>query len=141
MAESKYSKHIVTDLKTPQFSEEFNARYREFAKRILWMDSNVVEGAFQMNCSWYLRPNKYATEPHTHDSDEIIGFFSSDPDDPYTLDGEVEFWIEDEQFILEKTCMIFIPGGMKHCPLILRRVDKPIFHFSTVTEGTYNLKQ
>jgi hypothetical protein len=26
---------------------------------------------------------------------------------------------------------------MKHCPLILRRVDRPIFHFSTVTSGQY----
>jgi hypothetical protein len=24
-----------------------------------------------------------------------------------------------------------------HCPLIIRRVDRPIFHFSVVTGGTY----
>lgn len=141
MAESKYGKHIVTELKTPDFPAEFTARYKEFAKRILWMDSNVVEGAFQMNCSWYLHAYKHATEAHTHDSDEIIGFFSSDPDNPYELDGEIEFWIEDEKFLITKTAMIFIPAGMKHCPLILRRVDKPIFHFSTVTENTYKVNR
>ena len=141
MAESKYGKYIVTELKTPDFPAEFVARYKEFAKRILWMDSNVVEGAFQMNCSWYLHPYQHATEAHTHDSDEIIGFFSSDPDNPYELDGEVEFWIEDEKFLITKTAMIFIPAGMKHCPLILRRVDKPIFHFSTVTDTTYKVNR
>ena len=26
---------------------------------------------------------------------------------------------------------------MKHCPLVLRRVDRPIFHFTTVTGHKY----
>ncbi len=141
MAESRNSKYIVTELKTPDFPAEFVARYNEFAKRILWMDSNVVEGAFQMNCSWYLRPSRHATESHTHDTDEILGFFGSDPEDPYTLHGEVEFWIEDEKFMITRTSMIFIPAGLRHCPLILHRVDKPIFHFSTVTDKTYKVNR
>lgn len=141
MAESRHSKYIVTELKTPDFPAEYIARYKEFATRILWMDSNVVEGAFQMNCSWYRRPSRYAPEPHTHDCDEILGFFGSDPEDPYTLHGEVEFWIEDEKFLLDQTCMIFIPAGLRHCPLIIQRVDKPIFHFSTVTDKTYKVNQ
>ena len=54
MKESKYGKYIVTELKTPNFSTEFVEAYAKFATRILWMDNSVVEGAFQMNCSWYL---------------------------------------------------------------------------------------
>ena len=34
--------------------------------------------------------------------------------------------------------MVFIPAGLKHCPLILKRVDKPIFHFSVVTSGHWD---
>jgi hypothetical protein len=137
MSSNKYKKCIVTELKAPESSPEQVARYAEFARRILWMDNNVVEGAFQMNCSWYLRPTKGISEPHSHEYDEIIGFFSSNPEDPYELDGEIEFWLEDEQYFLTKTCMIFVPAGMKHCPLILKRVDRPIFHFTTVNGGQY----
>jgi hypothetical protein len=138
MAKSKYGKYIVTELKTPEFGPEFVTRYKAFATRILWMDENVVPGAFQMNCSWYLRtPAKQMSEGHKHDVDEIIGFFGSDPDNPYDLGGEIEFWLEDEKHIINKTAMIFVPAGMKHCPLIIRRVDRPIFHFSTVTGGKY----
>ncbi len=140
MAATGHSKYIVTELKAP-FTAEYAARYSKFAKRILWMDDNVVEGAFQMNCSWYLHPTENTPEAHTHDCDEIIGFFGSDPDDPYALHGEVEFWIEDEKFLLDRTCMIFIPAGMRHCPLVLRRVDMPIFHFSTVTGKIYETKE
>jgi hypothetical protein len=137
MKDSKYSKYVVTELKTPKFTPEAITSYNSFAKRILWMDKNNVEGAFQMNCSWYLKPSAHLAQSHTHDSDEIIGFFGSDPDNAYDLGGEVEFWIEDEKFILTKSCMIFIPRNIKHCPLIVRKVDRPIFHYSTLTEGQY----
>jgi len=137
VTESKYGKYIVTELKTPDFAPEFVSRYKEFATRILWMDSNVVEGAFQMNCSWYLKPSTHGAEGHKHDVDEIIGFFGSDSSNPHDLGGEIEFWLEDEQHIITNSAMIFVPAGMMHCPLIIKRVDKPIFHFSTVTGGQY----
>jgi len=142
MDNSKYGKYIVTDLKTPaKFTPEFNAAYARWATRILYMDSNVVDGAFQMNCSWYRKPpeaDSAEKHSHTHDADEIIGFFSGDPDNPRDLGGEVEFWLEDEMHLITRSAMIFVPRGMRHCPLILRRVDRPIFHFSTVTAGIYN---
>ena len=141
MPKSKYSKYVVTELKAPSFSPEFVTMYQQFATRILWMDSNVVEGAFQMNCSWYLKPSTHGAEAHKHDVDEIIGFFGNDSNNPYDLGGEIEFWLEDEKQIITKSAMIFVPAGMKHCPLIIRRVDSPIFHFSTVTGGKYIQKK
>jgi hypothetical protein len=33
--------------------------------------------------------------------------------------------------------LVFIPKGMKHCPLIVRRVDRPILHFSAGIARTY----
>src|SRR5208337_5580397 len=41
-----------------------------------------------------------------------------------------ELWLEDEQFILNKSFIAYIPAGMKHCPLRIRRIDKPMFHFT-----------
>jgi len=140
MTESKYGKHIVTELKSPHSPEQVT-RYAQWATRILWMDDKVVDGAFQMNCAWYLRPpatpTPEASGSHTHDADEIIGFFGNNPEAPYDLGGEIEFWLEDEQHILTRSCMIFVPSGMRHCPLKIRRVDRPIFHFSSVTSGQY----
>ena len=138
MTDTKYGKYIVTDLKSP-YSQEENEAYAQWATRVLWLDNKVVTGAFQMNVSWYLKPQtgQQPLEAHTHEPDEIIGFFGNNHEDPYDLGGEVEFWLEDEQHIITRSCLIFVPGGMKHCPLILRRVDRPIFHFSTVTGGSY----
>jgi hypothetical protein len=141
MGKSRYGKYIVTDLIT-QMSEESKARYAKFATRVLWMDDKVVPGAFQMNVSWYLKPQNMSTGTgHNHDAPELIGFFSSDPDKPYELGAEIEFWLEDEKFMLTKSCMIYVPAHMNHCPLILRRIDRPVFHFSVVTGGTYKQEQ
>jgi hypothetical protein len=141
MDNTKYGKYIVTELQTPKrFTPEFNAAYATWAKRVLWLDNDVVPGAFQINCSWYCSPPQVKTGEafaHTHDSDEIIGFFGDNYKDPYDLGAEIEFWIEDEPHIITSSALIFIPKGLKHCPLILKRVDRPIFHFTTVNSGQY----
>jgi mannose-6-phosphate isomerase-like protein (cupin superfamily) len=141
MPKSKYSQYVVTELKTPPFPAEAVARYNTFAKRILWVDKNVVPGAFQMNCSWYLKRLEKGPPAHTHDVDEIIGFFGNDFTRPYDLGGEVEIWLGDEKQIITKSALVFVPAGMTHCPLNLNRVDRPIFHFSVVTAGEYIIKE
>ena len=140
MTESKHAKYIITDLTKRHTDPEAVARYAKIGKRILWLDDEVLPGAFQMNCSWYLHASETGPGAHYHDVPEIIGFFSPDPEHPNDLNGEIEFWMEDEKFMLTKSCMIFVPANMKHCPLILRRVDQPIFHFTTVTAGKYEIK-
>ena len=145
MTEKKYEKYIITKLQAPDFGAAVTKSYNKFAKRILWIDDNLLEGAFQMNCSWYLAPMPKRDEnsnsgEHVHETDEIIGFFGSDPDAPYDLNGEIEFRMEDEEFLITKTCMIFVPKGIKHTIPFLRQVSKPIFHFTTVTGGQWGPK-
>lgn len=135
---SKYSKYVVTELKEPPEQKKIARDYNKYAARILWMDKDVVPGAFHMNTAWYLKAAQTLEDrPHAHDEDEIIGFFGSDANNPYDLHGEIEIWLEDEKQVITKSAMLFIPAGMKHCPLVLKRVDRPIFHFTVVTSGRY----
>ena len=138
MSTSRTAKYVVTELKMPEEKKRIDADYRKYARRILWLDDTVVEGAFHMNTAWYLKPGPtLETTPHKHDTDEIIGFFGSDPENPHDLGGEVEIWLEDEKQVIDRSAMIFVPAGMTHCPLVIKRVDRPIFHFTTVTGGQY----
>jgi hypothetical protein len=133
---------IVTELKMPESKQRIAAQYSMYAKRILWMDEQVVAGAFHMNTAWYLRAAETLEDvPHVHDTDEIIGFFGGDPEDPWNLGGEVEIWLEDEKHLIDRSAMIFVPAGMRHCPLVLKRVDRPIFHFTTVTGHRYDKQE
>ena len=133
-------KYIVQDLKDPDMgTPEFKAMYKKFANRILWIDDNVVEGAFQMNTAWYFDvPEKDPVfDEHVHDYDELIGFYGSNPDDPYDLGAEMEVTIDGEVHKIARTSMIFLPAGMPHMPLSIKKVDRPVFHFSIVLNPEY----
>ena len=47
-----------------------------------------------------------------------------DPNNLSELGGEVEFWIEGEKHVFDKSTAVFIPAGVWHCPLFTHRVDK-----------------
>ena len=119
----------------------FKEIYDKFSHRIVWIDGNVVPGAFQMNTAWYSAvPER---DPifleHCHDdADELIGFLGSDPDNPNDLGGEIEFTINGEAHLLTKSSIIFVPAGVPHNPMRILRVDRPILHFSVVTTRLYD---
>jgi hypothetical protein len=135
MTESKYGKYIITELK-PSIAAGGQGHLK-----LIYLDDEVIKGAFYVECAWiWPGCELYPTaepEAHTHDFDEVITFFGTNPEDPYDLCGEIELWLEDEKHILTKSCLVFVPKGMKHCPLIMRRVDRPIFHFAAGTGGIY----
>ena len=138
----EYGKYFVQELQAPKdmMTPEFTAIYEKFAKRILWMDGNVVPGAFQMNTAWYFdvpERDPIFTE-HVHDYDELIGFYGSDPDNPNDLGGTIEFTVNGEAHTLTKSTMIFLPGGLEHNPMRILEVNKPIFHFSVVMNNNYD---
>ncbi len=133
MAKSEYKKYILTDLKLPREMEEKEAEYNRWARHLLWLDHHVIEGSPFVNTAWYFKPEPediLATiAPHIHPFDEVVGFFGSDPQNPYDLGGEIVFRLENERYILKNSCFLFIPKGMKHSGEIIK-VERPIFHVS-----------
>ncbi len=138
--QGEYGKYIIQELQDPNLgSPDFQEMYKKFSNRILWIDNNVLEGAFQMNTAWYyaVPPVSPVFDEHVHDHDELIGFFGSNPEDPYDLGAELEAGINGEMHKITKSSLIFVPGGMKHMPLSINRVDRPVFHFSIVLNSEY----
>ncbi|MEM2424929.1 MAG: hypothetical protein QXU81_08125 [Candidatus Bathyarchaeia archaeon] len=142
-SEQKYSKYIVSEMKKsglPQPPQNLPPHVPK-TTRILYIDNEVVEGAFYMECVWFGKGVEGGgSPPHIHDFNEVLGFLGSDPNNPRELNGEVELWINDERYVLTKSCMVFIPMEVKHCPLILKKVDKPILHFSTGPVSEYKIR-
>jgi hypothetical protein len=139
--ETKYGKYIITgmkpDVNLPSWRLE--RKPTDASTRLLWLDDDVIKGAFYVECVWYWKGSEQSiVEAHTHPFDEVITFFGSNPEDPQDLCGEVELWLDGEKHILTKSSLIFVPKGLKHCPLIIRRVDRPIFHFTTGPGGKYS---
>lgn len=139
MSEKKYGKYIVTGLTLPESVTATRPAELDKSETIVsWIDGDVVPGASHMACIWYFKATPENEYPaHTHESNELIGFFGSDYRNPHKLGGEIEFWIEDEQFIIDESCLIFVPAGVKHCPLRIRELTSPIFHFTSLSDGLY----
>lgn len=140
--DGEYGKYIIQELKTPVFSEGFMDYYKTYAKRTLWMDDNNVPGAFQMNISWYMNAKEdrplWRHDEHVHDYGEMIGFLGSNPEDPYDLGAEIEFGINGELHRLTKSSVIYMPAGIKHLPLSIIELHRPVLHFSICMNSTYS---
>jgi hypothetical protein len=148
--DKKYQKYIMTDvnkdylatLKTPKsILEQRKAGNYYDGVYMFHLDDKILPGGFYTDCHW-IREMKgnggVQTEiAHTHDFGETLGFVGSDPYHPQELGGEIEFWLEDEQYILDKSCLIFVPSGMKHLPLIFRRIDRPFFFWTASDSKKY----
>ncbi len=147
MAELKTGKYIITDIKPDKlfpgekpWEGRQSAGKRNMPTHVMWLDGEVIPGAFVSECVWIwpeCASEKPAAEAHTHDFTEAITFFGTNFEDPGDLCGEVELWLDGEKHILTRSFMAYIPAGMTHCPLIVRRAERPIFHFTVGLGGDY----
>lgn len=149
MTEKKFANHIIAEMRSPsklsvsrQRPPPPDAPPGERGRiQLLYLDDEILKGAFYVECVWIMPGSRYPgvaePNPHAHDFDEVVSFIGSNLDDPWDLGGEIELWLEGEQHILTRSCLVFIPKGMKHCPLIIRRVDRPIYHSAVGTGAIY----
>jgi hypothetical protein len=150
LAERKYAKYILTEDRMkhslhPELQKKMEEQKRAgnyVAEEMLFgIDDSVIKGAFYVGCAihWEVVGEPVEREPgHKHDFDEVVGFVGTVKDNPRDLGGEIEYWIEDEKYIITKSSLIFIPKGVKHSPTIYRRIDHPIVSFSTASSmGSY----
>jgi hypothetical protein len=59
-----------------------------------------------VECVWFWptdKQDKASPAPHTHDYDEVIGFFGTDPNDLCDLGAEIEFYIDGERNVMNET--------------------------------------
>ena len=139
MAGTKYGKYIVTELVnkveapwTPKFTPEEEIR-------VLFLDNNVIPGAFYVESAWVFPPfaKESHGDSHSHDYNEVLAFFGSNPEAPNDLNAEAEVHLGGEIHTITKSCLIFIPKGTPHGPINFKRIDRPIFHFSCGTSNKY----
>jgi hypothetical protein len=137
MAESKYAKYVMTTDVLPVLPPGKQKTSDQWT-RLTYLDNSSIKGAFYVECLWFWKGSDTAlNKAHTHDFDEVITFYGSNPEDPIDLGGEVELWLGDEKHVFTKSVLVFVPKGLSHCPLTVRRVDRPIFHFSAGPANIY----
>lgn len=166
MAESKYGKYICTELKQgvvmpgfkgPQtIGQGYLDGYRRQLQHVIWMDEEVIPGAFYAECTWQWpssmpgqRPRIITPEtvkkmkegpgikPHSHPFIELFCYFGTNMDDPGDPGAEIEFTVDNKTYKITKSFATFVPAGIQHGPLIIRNVKRPIFHFIAADSEKY----
>ena len=141
MAKSEHGKYIITkprkDVVIPDWGGNLST---ERSTRMFYLDSDVIPGAFYVEVVWFWptdQKDNSSPDPHTHEYDEVIGFFGTDPKDLNDLGAEIEFYIDGERNLMRESFLAFVPAGIEHCPLNILKITKPVFHFATIPSKNY----
>jgi hypothetical protein len=80
------------------------------------------------------------SEPHKHDFPHVMCFFGSNPLDLYDFDAEIEFYLGGEKQVIDAPSIITVPAGLVHCPLIFKRIGKPVMWVEVMLTSHYDRK-
>ena len=142
MEEFKHGKYIITQPKSNLVMPSWGGSLpTDTSTRMMFLDSDVIKGAFYVECVWFWPTNtkdESSPEPHAHEVDEVLGFFGTDPNDLNDLGAEIELYIDGERNVMNQTFLAYIPAGIVHNPLNFLRIWKPVFHFATINQKVYS---
>jgi hypothetical protein len=139
------SKYIISKYQPHTAKQAWSATYipGKEETHILYIGDDVLKGAFYTSAGWFWpamvnrKPEEGASKPHSHPYDEVLGLVGTNRDDPHDLGGVAEITLDGETHIIDKSCLIYIPAGLKHGPFKQTKITRPIFHFNSGMTGTH----
>jgi hypothetical protein len=71
------------------------------------------------------KPEILGAPSHKHPFDQWI-FLIGESKNFLDFDADIEFELDKKVYKINYPCYAFIPKGMYHCPLVVKRVNKPL---------------
>ncbi len=144
MAKNKYDKYFISKPKLRYNLSGHNpdTKIEGMTPAQVYLNKDLVPGCpFWFDIVWIY--DKVAPAPwvfaHKHDVDEVIAFLA--PNGEHDLGGEVELAMGEEGEIhtIRQTTAVYIPAGVTHCPLTVKKVDKkkPFFFLAFLLQPEY----
>lgn len=134
MAESKYARYL---LKRPKGELHDGTPFPGFlaTPEQLGVDCQVLYSTITEPSTSDDKPT-----PHKHDFPHVMGFFGSNPLDINEFDAEIEFYLDGEKQLIDAPALITVPTGLVHCPLVFRRIGKPVVWVEIMLTSHYERK-
>jgi hypothetical protein len=144
MDNSKYGKYFITNPMELELPPDENGNpidpgtgktpyMIDYVNRTLVPDSKCT---WFMEWIWDMPSVNPVIDPHSHPYDEVLYFVGTDHENYQNLGATIEVKIGDEVHKFDKTCAIYIPAGIEHCPLHWLSVERPHMLIGT-TLGEY----
>ena len=135
MEESQYAKHVIVE------------PYRQLEKegRVVFEGFFCTPDQLGADCQYLYsivhKEHVNEATPHTHEFPVIMNFFGADHNNIKDFDAEIWFYLGGERQIITTPATISIPAGLPHCPLIFKRVSKPIAWVEIMLTGGYEREE
>jgi len=122
MAESKYGKYIIREP-----IEKGAAPMLHICGEAGCYGAPFPNFPVEVQILCITEPLTFPQGAHAHDADEIFFIFGSNPQNYYEFDAEIELYLgeEGEKNIIDTTSIVYIPKGLIHGPVIIKKVNKP----------------
>ena len=130
MAKTKYGKYFIEyDPKLwppPPATSDIKDTHPTIAQ----IDNHIAEGAFFYKVHWMLPGSEHkgiGHPPHLHKEAELLFHIGTNPDDPMDLGAEMEMHMgeEMERHVINRSSVIWIPGGLIHSPWRALKIVRP----------------
>jgi hypothetical protein len=132
MAESQYAK-CVTRNPRGQIKHDGKVIFDG-----IFMKPEMLGTKCQMLYSIVSKAHVNEATPHIHDFPIVMSFIGTNPQDIYDFDAEIEFTIGGEKQVITSTAVVSVPAGIAHCPLIFKRVGKPLAFMEIMLTDKYS---
>ena len=120
MTESEYAKYV---LKEPRDQIE---RDGQIIFDGIMATPEMLGQKCQMLYSVVTKAHVNEATPHYHKFPIILSFAGTNPNDIFDFDAEIEFYLGGEKQVITTAAVVAVPPETSHCPLIFKRVGKPI---------------
>jgi hypothetical protein len=125
MAENKYGKYILNDAVVNPVPKTRAHTPSVAAREEMWPGITGMSCNFGVNSITepYLLPDP----PHKHDFDEYLFFIGGNPLNMKEFDALIEIALGEEWEVhtITTTSIIYIPKGLQHCRVNVKRVGNP----------------
>jgi len=138
MTATKYGKYILRDATNVPVPKNRLHTPSVTAKEGLWPGITGMGCNFGINSITepYLLPDP----PHKHEFDEYLLFIGGNILNMKEFDAEIDIALGEEWEVntIDSTSIIYIPKGLQHCPINVRRVGKPFLFGHIMLAGSYS---
>jgi len=116
MAESKYGKCIKTGLIVD---------ISHYTGKSVLSHNGELDADCSIGYHCITKPMSF-DHPHSHKFPEMLCFIGGNPEDVTDFSAEIDFTLGGEKHTITSTAVVSIPSGVKHCPIVFKKVEKPL---------------
>jgi hypothetical protein len=135
MAKSQYDKHILRE-PLGQLSRDGKVVFDGFLGK-----PDQLHTKLQLLYSIVTKAHVNEATPHVHEFPIVMSFIGADSKNIKDFDAEIEFYLGGEKQIITTTAIVSVPPGLAHCPLIFKRVGKPIVFLECMLTDNYERRE